>query len=186
MWHATYHIFASRLALLAACDSAGWPHGPDQRPLLPEGVVLDEVGPILSRPTVGEDGAPVPGEVLDARYHVNAAWHGIEPPAAFQTVAVTPATPQRTFGLPLTSPPPTPVVPAVIPAWKGKAALREAGLLEGVEQAVQAAGGRILDAWIGAAEWRRDSDFLGSLATNLGLSEAVVSDMFRSADAIQS
>ena len=66
MWHATYHAFPSRAAFLAACDAAGWQRGPDQRPLLPEGVVLDEVGPIMSRPTVDVDGTPVPGEVLDA------------------------------------------------------------------------------------------------------------------------
>jgi hypothetical protein len=69
-------------------------------------------------------------------------------------------------------------VPPLIPAWKGKAALREAGLLDAVETAVLTAGGRIADAWTGASEWRRDSDFLLSLATGLGLTEQHVNDNF--------
>jgi hypothetical protein len=76
-------------------------------------------------------------------------------------------------------------VPPVIPAWKGKAALREAGLLDAVEAAVAAAGGRVQDAWVGASEWSRDSDFLLSLAGGLSLSQQQVDDMFRAADAIR-
>jgi hypothetical protein len=77
-------------------------------------------------------------------------------------------------------------VPPVIPAWKGKAALREAGLLDAVEAAVVVAGGRVQDAWAGASEWSRDSEFLTALAANLGLSSASVDDLFRSAEAMQS
>jgi hypothetical protein len=52
----------------------------------------------------------------------------------------------------------------VVPAWKGKAALREAGLLGVVEAAVENAGGRARNAREGVAEWRRKSDFLSDLA----------------------
>ena len=72
---------------------------------------------------------------------------------------------------PLQLPPQLPVkppVPSVIPAWKGKQALREAGLLGKVEAAVQAAGGRVRDAWDGAAEWDRGSESLADLAAALG------------------
>jgi hypothetical protein len=129
---------------------------------------------------------PIPGDVLDPRYHVNAAWHGIDPPEAFRAAAVAPATPNRCFALP--APPPTVVspVPAAIPAWKGKAALREAGLLDAVEAAVAAAGGRVQDAWSGASEWSRDSDFLLTLAQGLKLPSGQVDALFRSADAMQS
>ena len=73
----------------------------------------------------------------------------------------------------------------MIPAWKGKVALREAGLLEAVEAAVAAAGGRVRDAWAGASEWSRDSEFLISLAADLGLNVEQVDALFRSAEAIQ-
>ena len=77
-------------------------------------------------------------------------------------------------------------MPPVIPAWKGKAALREAGLLDAVEVAVAVAGGRVQDAWSGASEWDRSSEFLMSLAEGLGLNVEQVDALFRSADAIQS
>jgi hypothetical protein len=79
-----------------------------------------------------------------------------------------------------------PAVPTSIPAWKGKAALREAGLLDAVEAAVHAAGGRVQDAWAGASEWDRSSEFLQALAAVLGLEGPQVDQMFRDAAAIQS
>lgn len=186
MWTTTYHRFLNRAAFLAACDAAGWPRGPDSNPMPPEGAALVEIGPVLAPPSIGSDGVPVPADVLDPHYHVNAAWHGVEMPDAFRADSVAPATPNRCFAL--LAPPPTfdPPVPTSIPAWKGKAALREAGLLDAAEVAVASAGGRVQDAWAGAAEWSRNSDFLLSLATGLGLTEQQIDDMFRSADAIQS
>ena len=56
---------------------AGWPRGPDGKPMPPEGAVLQEIGPIVAPPSLDADGTPVPGDVLDPRYHVNAAWHGV-------------------------------------------------------------------------------------------------------------
>ena len=78
MWVPTYHVFASRAAFLAVCDAAGWTRGPDGKPVLPDGMALREIGPIVAPPTVGSDGIPISGDVLDARYHVNAAWHGTQ------------------------------------------------------------------------------------------------------------
>ena len=121
MWIPTYHAFPSRAAFLAACEAAAWPCGPDVKPMPPEGATLQEVGPIVASPSIGVDGVPVPGDVLDAHYHVDCAWHGVEPPEAFRVVAVAPKTPNHIFALP----PPhlrfEPPVPAVIPAWKGLA-----------------------------------------------------------------
>ena len=186
MWTTTYHRFLNRAAFLAACDAADWSRGPDSQPMPPDGVTLVEIGPLIAPPSLGPDGMPIPGEVLDPRHHVNAAWHGIDVPEAFRAAAVAPATPSRCFALP--APPPTdePPVPPVIPAWKGKAALREAGLLDAVEVAVAAAGGRVQDAWAGASEWSRGSDFLLSLATGLGLNVEQVDALFRSAGGIKS
>lgn len=185
MWITTYHRFLNRAAFLAACQEAGWTCPPGQDPELSHGVAMDIVGPILGPPRVGPNGIPIAGEVLDPRYHVNLAWHAQEMHPAFAVSQIAPATPSRTFGLPPIQPP-APAVPAIIPAWKGKAALREAGLLDVVETAVAAAGGRVQDAWLGASEWERSSDFLVSLAASLGLNPCQIDDMFRCADAIQS
>jgi hypothetical protein len=186
MWTTTYHRFLNRAAFLAACDAAGWPRGPDNSPMPPEQAALVEIGPLVAPPGLEANGIPIPGEVLDPRHHVNAAWHGLEVPEAFRAAAVAPATPNRCFALPAPPPAVASPVPATIPAWKGKAALREAGLLDAVEAAVAAAGGRVHDAWAGASEWSRDSDFLLILAEGLGLPSGQVDALFRSADAMQS
>jgi hypothetical protein len=185
MWITTCHRFASRAEFLAACLAAGWTCPPGQDPEPPIGVALDILGPIVSPPEVAAGGALIAGEILDPRYHVNFAWHGREPEAAFQASLVVPTTPSREWDVtaPPASPPP---VPSVIPAWKGRAALREAGLLDAVEAAVTAAGGRVQDAWSGASEWDRRSDFLQALAAVLGLDNLQVDQMFRDAAAIQS
>jgi hypothetical protein len=185
MWITTCHRFTSRAEFIAACLAAGWTCPPGQDPEPPLGVALDILGPIVSPPEVTIGGALIAGEVLDPFYHVNVARHGREPEAAFQASLIMPATPSREWDV--TAPPASqPPVPPVIPAWKGKAALREVGLLEAVEAAVAAAGGRVQDAWAGASEWSRDSEFLTALAANLGLSSASVDDLFRSAEAMQS
>jgi hypothetical protein len=185
MWITTCHRFTSRAELLAVCQAAGWPCPPGQDPEPPPGVALDILGPIVSPPEIAAGGAPIPGEVLDPRYHVNLAWHGREIDLAFTTSLVVPAAPSRRWDLTSTpiSPPP---VPTSIPAWKGKAALREAGLLDAVEAAVAAIGGRVEDAWAGASEWSRDSEFLASLAEDLGLTEQQINSLFRAAGAMQS
>lgn len=185
MWITTCHRFASRAEFLAACQAAGWTCPPGQDPQPPSGVALDILGPVVSPAKFTEGGSLIPGEVLDPRYHVNLAWHGREPDATFQSFLVVPATPSRAWDV--TPAPVSPLaVPLAIPAWKGKAALREAGLLDAVEVAVAAAGGRVQDAWTGASEWTRDSDFLLSLAVGLGLPKLQIDELFRSADAIQS
>ena len=128
MWITTYHRFPSRAAFLAACTEAGWECPPGHEPILPQGVALDIVGPLVTAASVGPGGVPIAGEVIDPRYHVNLAWHGREPDPAFQASLVVPATPSR--GWDVAQPPASQSpVPQVIPAWKGKAALREAGLL---------------------------------------------------------
>jgi len=185
MWITTCHRFTSRAEFFAVCQAAGWTCPPGQDPEPPPGVALDILDPIVSPPEVTAGGALIAGEVLDPRYHANLAWHGREPDLAFTASLVVPATPSR--GWDVVAPPASqPPVPIVIPAWKGKAALREAGLLDAVEVAVAAAGGRVQDAWAGAAEWSRHSEFLTDLAVALGLSADQIDQMFRNADAIES
>ena len=184
MWITTCHRFTNRAEFLAACQVAGWTCPPGQDPEPPPGVALDILGPIVSPPEVGASGTPIPGEVLDPRYHVNFAWHVRDPDPAFDASLVAPATPSRGWDI---VPPPAshPPVPLVIPAWKGKAALREAGLLVAVEAAVAAAGGRVQDAWTGASEWSRESEFLLALSAGLGLTDEQIDEMFRGADAMR-
>lgn len=185
MWITTCHRFASRAEFVATCLAAGWTCLPGQDPEPPPGVALDILGTTTAPAQIGEGGALIPGEVLDPRYHINLAWQGREPDAAFQSSLVVPVTPSR--GWDVAAPPASqPPVPPVIPAWKGKAALREAGLLDAVESAVLATGGRIQDAWIGASEWNRNSGFLQALSAKLGLSQGQIDQMFRDADAIRS
>jgi len=184
MWMTTCHRFTNRAAFLATCAQAGWEYPPGQDPELPHGVTVDIIGPLIGPASVGDGGVPIGGEVIDPRYHVNLAWHGREPDATFQVSLVVPVTPSR--GWDITAPPVAhPPVPPVIPAWKGKAALREAGLLKSVEAAIAATGGRVQDAWTGASEWERTSDFLLSLAAGLGLTDDQIDAMFRDADAMR-
>ncbi len=184
MWITTYHRFTNRAEFLTACQTAGWTCPPGQDPELPQGVAVDLVGPIIAPAQVGVGGAPIAGEAIDPRYHVNRAWHGHDPDPAFQASVVVPATPSRGWDVPAV-PEARPPVPPVIPARKGKVALREAGLLEIVESAVKSAGGRAHDAWEGASEWQRDSAFLADLATTLGLAPDKVDEMFQQANAIK-
>lgn len=185
MWITTCHRFTTRAEFVAACQTAGWTCPPGQDPEPPPGVAIDILGPIVAPAQVDKGGVPTAGDVIDPRYHVNLAWHGREPDPTFKASLVVPATPSRGWDVPAV-PEARPPVPPVIPAWKGKAALREAGLLDAVEAAVAATGGRVQDAWTGASEWNRNSDFLHSLAAGLGLTRQQINDMFRAADAIQS
>lgn len=169
----------------AACLAAVWncPPGQDLEP--PPGVALDILGVIVGAPQLDDGGGLIPGEVIDPRYHVSLAWYGREPDPSFQASLVVPATPSRGWDVapPL---PPAPSVPEVIPARKGKAALREAGLLDAVEAAIAAAGGRVQDAWFGTAEWSRHSQSLSDLTSALGLSAAQIDEMFQSTDNVNS
>ncbi len=185
MWITTCHRFTNRAEFLAACQAAGWTCPPGQDPDLPQGVAVDIVGPIVAPAQVGEGGVPIAGDDIDPRHHVNLAWHGRDPDPAFLASLVVPATPSR--GWDVAQPPAAhPPVPPLIPAWKGKAALREAGLLGAVEAAVEVAGGRIADAWAGAPEWSRDSEFLSDLAVTLGLTDMEIDHMFLVAAGIRS
>ena len=186
MWISTYHRFTNRAAFLAACGAAGWTRDSPGEPTPPAGVALDGIGPILGSAWIGPGGTPQPGVVLDAGYHVNLAWHARDMDAAFAASQVMPTTPSRAWDLPVEVEPGPLPVPTSMPAWKGKAALREAGLFDAVEKAVQAAGGRVRDAWDGAAEWNRGSEFLADLASALGLNADQVDQMFHDAAAIQS
>ena len=184
MWTETFHCFIDEATFLAACDVAGWARGPDGKPMPPQGVSLDVLGTLTAPPTMGPNSTPMAGAIIDPGFHVNMARHCQSVPAPFQASVITPATPHRVLSLPVLAPATAPV-PGHIPAWKGKAALRETGLLESVEAAVQAAGGRVQDAWEGAATWDRGSEFLGDLAGALGLSAGQVDQVFMEAEAMR-
>jgi hypothetical protein len=184
MWITTCHRFANRAEFLAACQAAGWTCLPGQDPETPFGVALDVLGPIVAPAQIGEGGALIAGEVLDPRYHVNLAWHGSEPEAAFQASLVVPATPSRGWDVAL--PPASQLpVPPVIPAWKGLAWLEQAGLLDDAATSAEAGSPVARLAFRHAAEWHRDSPLITALAVGLGLDSAAIDAAFRAADAIR-
>ena len=100
-------------------------------------------------------------------------------------MAVTPATPNRSFAIPTPPPPIAPPVPAVIPAWKGQAWLEQAGRLDAVAKAAEAGTPVARLAFRHAAEWHRDSPLITALATGLGLDGVAIDEAFRAADAIR-
>lgn len=184
MWQQTFHAFSSRNAFRAACNAAGWARGPDNEPMTPAGVVAQEVGPIIDRPGIDATGAPIPGEVLDVRFHVNMAWDDVVMPAAFQAAQVFPGTPRQVFALPEVSVV-TPAVPTAIPAWKGKVWLLQAGKLTAAEAAVAEAGPVAKLIFDNAATWSRNSALMEAMATGLDLDAATIDAAFISADALQ-
>lgn len=69
-------------------------------------------------------------------------------------------------------------VPDVISPFQARAALLAAGMLDAVEQAIEASGPEIRIAWEYATEWRRDSPTIATLADVLGLSVEDVDNLF--------
>jgi hypothetical protein len=184
MWITTYHRFTNRAGFLAACAAAGWDCPPGQDPSLPHGVALDLIGALIGPATLAEGGIPIPGEVIDPRYHVNLAWHAQAPHEAFAASQVAPAEPSRTWGIapPVVAPPP---VPAAIAAWKAKAWLELEGLLAASEAAAEAGNAVARNAWRHAAEWHRDSPLMQALGAGLGLTPEQIDEAFIGAAAIQ-
>lgn len=80
-------------------------------------------------------------------------------------------------------PPPDPVaVPASVSIFQARTALRRAGIFDAAEAAVQASGdAEIQDAWVYATAFSRRSPTIAALASQLGLTDAQVDDLFRAA-----
>lgn len=94
MWNESFHRFASEAAFLAARDAAGWPRGPDGKPLSPEGVALDVVGPAMDPPAFA--GTLITQGAIDTRWHVNVSWFsGTAMPPSFAAAEVIPGRPIR-------------------------------------------------------------------------------------------
>lgn len=89
-------------------------------------------------------------------------------------------------------PPPPPVVPQSISAAQGKLALYEAPpvrsgptLYDDALAAVTAAEGPALIVWNNATVWNRTDQWIGQIATALGLTSAQVDALFVAAAAVQ-
>jgi hypothetical protein len=65
--------------------------------------------------------------------------------------------------------------------FQARAALHAAGHLPAIEAAVAAAPALVQIAWADATEFRRDSPAIATLAAGLGMSDADIDDMFRTA-----
>ena len=62
MWTENFLRFANEATFLAACDAAGWPRGPDDKPMPPDGAALQEVNGQQGRHTEQAQQAPGMGE----------------------------------------------------------------------------------------------------------------------------
>lgn len=81
-------------------------------------------------------------------------------------------------------PDPAPEVPASVTAMQARIALHDAGLLAVAHAAAEAAGGAVQIAWEYATEFPRRSPTIAALASQLGLTDAQVDDLFIAAAAI--
>ena len=77
-----------------------------------------------------------------------------------------------------------PPVPASVTPYQARCALLNAGLLDGVNAAVTAAGGSMALAWEYATMIERSSSFIAAMQGGLGLSDAQVDALFVAAAAI--
>jgi hypothetical protein len=178
-----FYRFESRAEFVAAALAAGWREVEGEL-FAGDGVAASEVGALIATPSVDGKGRPVPGALLDARWHVNILWPE-DPAPAFAAAEVSPASPSRVFALPVPEEVQEPSVPAEVAAWKGKAVLAAMGLLEAAEAAVVAAGGVTEIAWRGAGTWHRHSKRVAAMAAALGLKRKQVDQMFRAASEIE-
>lgn len=78
-----------------------------------------------------------------------------------------------------------PPVPDVVTPFQARAALRAAGLLDGVLTLVAAADATTQDAWEYATEFRRTSPLLNGLAQQLGMTDQQLDQLFIAAAAIE-
>lgn len=75
-------------------------------------------------------------------------------------------------------------VPASVSAFQARAALRGANLLDTVEATVAAAPPIVQDAWEYAIAFERRSPTIAALAAAIGLDDAALDDLFRTAATI--
>jgi hypothetical protein len=85
-----------------------------------------------------------------------------------------------------TEPAPEPPVPEIVSRFQARAALMIAGKLADAEAAVAASGDPLTQlAWAEAVEWKRTSPALNALAGAIGMTQADVDELFRTAASIE-
>jgi hypothetical protein len=86
-----------------------------------------------------------------------------------------------------TPPPvPEPPVPEIVSRFQARAALYIAGRLADAEAAVAASNDPLTQlAWAEAVEWKRSSPALNALAGAIGMTQADVDELFRTAASIE-
>jgi hypothetical protein len=96
-WTTSFHRWDNEAEYAAAITSLGWTDGP------PHGVALDVIGTlyepvvIVVIPDGWTPADPLDPPVALAGYHINAAWMGVEMPAAFAAAQVAPRNPRRVW-----------------------------------------------------------------------------------------
>lgn len=166
MW--SYHAFRwpSEAAWLEALAAEGWAQGaPPEVELLVGGTLY---GPA---PDVETPPPALPG------WHVAAAFRDRAPPAGWAALEIEPPAQMPVLGR---SP-----VPVTVSRFQARAALLAADLLQAVEAAIAASGNPVAQlAWADAVEFRRDSPTIAAMAAALGLTDAQVDNLFRTAAGI--
>jgi hypothetical protein len=83
-------------------------------------------------------------------------------------------------------PAPPPPVPEIVSRFQARAALMIAGKLADAEAAVAASNDPLTQlAWAEAVEWKRSSPALNGLAEAIGMTQADVDELFRTAASIE-
>lgn len=73
----------------------------------------------------------------------------------------------------------------VVSKFQAKAALMQAGLLDGIEVFLETADPIVKLAWTDATEFRRQSPSIAALASGAGLTDDMLDDLFRAAAQIE-
>ncbi len=155
---------------------------------------IDTIGTIYTPGTFNEFGTPITEPVVQPGYHVNASFV-VDEWAAYK---VTPTFPYRVFGGIVThhyvfpdkatfdallettnlDPAPKPVVPKTITMRQARLVLSAAGMLPAVKAAVAAAPESVQIEFEYAAELNRDWPTLKAMQGLLGLTDAMVDNLF--------
>lgn len=133
-------------------------------------VVFDPSGVVVQNILAWIDGLPIPPgmniKLFADDVFVNPGWHYVN----------------GQFVNP--NPPPPPVVEKVttVSSAQGMLALLDAGLLDTVTAFVDNSTDKALKIWFYRANtWERNNPYIGAVATQLGLTDQQIDDLFRSA-----
>jgi hypothetical protein len=180
---AKYYRFMSKAAWYDFAKQQGWQKSPEGDVMV-EGATVDVIGPAMSAASI-VDGELVPSETKDPRFHINILWER-DPPEEISDYEISPETPTRVWSLPAPVPATPTAVPQEVEAWAGLVVLRRHNMLLSVETAIKQIGGEAEIIFNRSSRWGRDSALMKSLSEQMGVSDELIDQMFREAEALRS